>query len=788
MSWLAQARGTVTQEHAPLPAIDPLSRIWSSQQEEIFQFAVEESGHLVVRARAGTGKTTTIVEAVKRYSAARPSHKVVLCAFNKRIVDELVPRVGGTADVKTLHALGYGLVRRYWSGVRVCEGKARQEALTLAAVGKGCPSTITKLISKLHTLAREVNPHATLTGLEQLAMQFDCEPDEYWTNYEGYDLDYVCQAAFTAMNLAAATQPKEGIDFADMIYLPVHNHWMTKEYDLVVVDEAQDMTMSQLTIAQGVCKGALWVVGDDKQCQPAGTQVRVSKTESVPIESLAVGDTVVTFDRHSQAFIGSGKVTEIGCRRYKGLEYTVEAGGHRSRCTDSHKWLVRWVNKHQDVWVTYLMQKGNRFRVGQTRLFQRTGRGTTCGVSQRVRVERAEAAWILGIHDSIESSLEYEQIIAARFGLPEMVFYPPSGIKYFTQGAIDRVYSALGDLTDNAQRCLEAHNRKLEYPFYIRNKRLGRQTLFETQACNLIPHYMAVAVAPERLRGYDKPHRFSVSWGELALEVQAVDAFMYSLNVAKHHKYIADGLVTCNSIYGFRGADSGSLDRLKSTLNATELGLTTTYRCGKRIVTEAQRLVPSIQAGVGNSEGSVTTLDREKLVAEAQLGDFILSRLNAPLVGTAMALLRAGKRTRVAGRDIGQGLKGIIRTVGKSAKSVPELLTRVTAWEVKQVTRATKMKWDSRVDQIHDQAETIRHLATDADSMAHVEQRIDALFEDDGLGDAGMITCSSVHKAKGLEADKVFVLAWTLRDRDQEELNIQYVAITRARHTLVFVN
>jgi len=250
------------------------------------------------------------------------------------------------------------------------------------------------------------------------------------------------------------------------------------------------------------------------------------------------------------------------------------------------------------------------------------------------------------------------------------------------------------------------------------------------------------------------------------------------------------------AIFAFRGADSDSLDRLKGELGAGELGLTQTRRCGRQIVALASTLVPDFEAADTNPDGSVEDLHRDRLVATAQLGDFILSRTNAPLVPIAIQLLREKKRARVAGQDIGRGLKALVRKL--RAVSVEDFLVKIEAWRTREearvkvqmeaATNGRKAAFQSKIETINDQAAMLVELSEGATSMDNLNERIDYLFTDDGLGEKGVITCSSVHRAKGLEADRVFVLADTLRSTNQEELNIQYVAYTRAKSTLVLVH
>jgi superfamily I DNA/RNA helicase len=157
-----------------------------------------------------------------------------------------------------------------------------------------------------------------------------------------------------------------------------------------------------------------------------------------------------------------------------------------------------------------------------------------------------------------------------------------------------------------------------------------------------------------------------------------------------------------------------------------------------------------------------------------------------------MQLLKANKRARIKGRDIGKGLTKLVNQL--RARTIPELLQKLEVWKERQVNRLqAKFKsrpaaLQSRIEGIIDQSDMITSFAMDAPNVSTVVSLLETLFVDDGRGSEGTINCSSVHRAKGLEANTVYVLAHTLRRDSQEEENIAYVAITRAKNRLVYVS
>ena len=88
---------------------------WSDEQQAIFGFFAEGTGHLVVEAFAGTGKTTTIKEAFTH----APENRMLYAVFNKRNQKEAEAKITDRrVEVKTLHSLGYALIKRVWPNAK----------------------------------------------------------------------------------------------------------------------------------------------------------------------------------------------------------------------------------------------------------------------------------------------------------------------------------------------------------------------------------------------------------------------------------------------------------------------------------------------------------------------------------------------------------------------------------------------------------------------------------------------------------------------------------------------
>lgn len=240
------------------------------------------------------------------------------------------------------------------------------------------------------------------------------------------------------------------------------------------------------------------------------------------------------------------------------------------------------------------------------------------------------------------------------------------------------------------------------------------------------------------------------------------------------------------AIYQFRGADSEAMPNMIKELQATVLPLSVTYRCGRSIVKMAQMIVPDLEAWEGAEEGMVFNCGYSRMKRECRPGDFILSRTNAPMMSLCLDFLRRGIRARIQGRDVGKSIMTLVRK--SKCDDVPGMIEWLMTYREAQMRVINAAGADERaIDALYDKIDTIVALCDGLSTTVELDGRISQLFSDDKES-SGSIMLSSVHKAKGLEASKVWMLADTFRGGKTEEDNIKYVAITRAKQQLAYAS
>ncbi len=235
------------------------------------------------------------------------------------------------------------------------------------------------------------------------------------------------------------------------------------------------------------------------------------------------------------------------------------------------------------------------------------------------------------------------------------------------------------------------------------------------------------------------------------------------------------------AIFGWAGADSQSISNFQTATSAKILPLSISYRCPISVVKEAQKLVPQIEWAPNAVEGKVGWSTQENMLSMAKAGCFILSRTNAPLVHLALNFIKRHIPANIQGRNIGEGL--IALTKKTKSKKIDLMLKALDKWEKKEVKRLEEKEKDSSL--VKDRAECLRALSSSCKDTEEVRAKISSLFVDKSSSQT--ITLSTVHRAKGLERDMVYMLINTFSESDDEEKACKYVAITRAKKTLYFV-
>jgi DNA helicase II / ATP-dependent DNA helicase PcrA len=255
------------------------------------------------------------------------------------------------------------------------------------------------------------------------------------------------------------------------------------------------------------------------------------------------------------------------------------------------------------------------------------------------------------------------------------------------------------------------------------------------------------------------------------------------------------------SVFGFAGADHNSYTNFRDRLKATELPLSICYRCPTSHINLVNKVFPKIpiESSLDAQKGKVSqveTLSPEK-------GDIVIARKSAPLVRACIKLISDGVAATVKGKDIGTGLKAEAEAILFEMRSAAKL-------EYFSYSRLSKCcyeylelkaeKWSGLPNSaellanLYDKLQTLMTIADmrNFGNMGILIEYIEQIFSD---GNSAVNLCT-VHRAKGLEADRVWIIdpssmpqVWKGQKEWQktQEENLIYVALTRAKKELFIV-
>ena len=256
-------------------------------------------------------------------------------------------------------------------------------------------------------------------------------------------------------------------------------------------------------------------------------------------------------------------------------------------------------------------------------------------------------------------------------------------------------------------------------------------------------------------------------------------------------------------IYSFSGADPQSFNELKSLPNTTCLPLSISYRCGKKIVDFAKRFSSSIEAQNNAIEGEIINDVPLDVIND---GDMILCRNNAPLIKIYNEFLKMGKKCHIRGKEIGNNLKSLVKSTRQEKLNVDCTKDGVFVRLYDDVfTTRNKLMEKYSIDadsamntqQIQSKLDMINALEVLSEGITTTEEIIDKIDEIFPKKDKKSgISLSTIHKAKGLEAENVFIACNSLMPSKsakqnweiKQEHNLMYVAYTRAKKTLGFID
>ena len=234
--------------------------VWSEYQKAIFEEVKSGTGHCIINARAGSAKTSSLLESLKYIPSNK---KTLVVAFNKKIADELKLKCNYPhIEISTLHSFGFKIVKKSISNIKLDTDKSFK--------------VIKNILNGLKSNSKERDDFDTIFEIRKCvslckntftssSTKIDDLMDDFDISSGSLEREVFISTVIKVLDECKKDQ--KSIDFDDMIYFPLALNLPIDKYDVVMIDESQDASISQINLSLLACKegGRVISFGDSEQ-------------------------------------------------------------------------------------------------------------------------------------------------------------------------------------------------------------------------------------------------------------------------------------------------------------------------------------------------------------------------------------------------------------------------------------------------------------------------------------------------------------------------------------------
>ena len=533
---------------------------WSPSQKEIIENC---NSNTYIAAGPGSGKSTTlsgITEELLKYS----ENKVLLLTFTNKAAKSILSKVSDLNKEQviggTFHSVCYRMLREYGNDFNICDETKKR--LIIKKIFN-CRKNKELFEEKYEKISAKKGQYPVIVDDDVVRY------NEELAKYNMLDFDDLISHGITLFN--ANKRSELGITH-------------------ILVDELQDTSQAQLELLKAIhcsTNAVMIGVGDDDQCHPDGEKVLTTNGE-INIEDIDTDvHTVASYDDHGNIYglntPNGFKILSKVSRSYTGKLYNITVENKSGKCTYNHKCYASWSSNADRSYITYLMRKGEFYRVGHCKLYV----GKSFHLGTRARKEKADCCWILGDHTTKKEAMIEEAIIATKYSIPTITFKETSSSKYFKQDVLDNIFESIdsNNMAADAIILLSNYNRSIEFPFWEKEtfEKKGKREFFITRACNLIPKIMVSGIRYESTIKKVEIDNISVT--------DVTNITVHSLEVEKYHNYFCNNILVSNCVYEWRGARYKNVEDFIKEFNCTIRELGINYRSVNNIVSRSKNLI-----------------------------------------------------------------------------------------------------------------------------------------------------------------------------------------------------